>query len=146
MPRGTMHAPKEPSQRRRTNAPAHGEIVATRDGEIRGLELVELTGRPTWSAETLGWYDRWRKMPQAIHFEETDWGRLAMLAPIVEAYYRRPSAAALGEIRMSEERLGATLVDRQRARIRIDDAQGEDAQILSLVPDARADLRRRMAQ
>jgi hypothetical protein len=84
-------------------------------------------------------------MPQAALFEATDWGRLAMLAPIVEAYYRRPSAAALGEIRMSEERLGATIVDRLRARIRIDADEAEAAPVLSMVK-ARDDLRRRLAK
>ncbi|MEV4281364.1 hypothetical protein [Actinoplanes xinjiangensis] len=79
--------PKPDEQRRRRNAPAHGETIRNR---------------------------------QAAVFEGTDWLRLATLAPIVEAYWRRPSAAELSEIRMNEERLGATVVDRMRIE---DDAE-----------------------
>lgn len=109
MARGTMHAPKPDDQRRRRNAPTHGETVLPRDGEVRGPELT--AGRP-FGPETVAWFDTWRRSPQAAVFEATDWLRLATLAPIVDAYWRRPSAAALSEIRMNEERLGATVADR----------------------------------
>jgi hypothetical protein len=41
MARGTMHAPKPDEQRRRRNAPTHGETVLPRDEEVRGPELAE---------------------------------------------------------------------------------------------------------
>lgn len=109
-----MHAPKLDGARRRTNAPTHGEQVFTADDEVRGPELAGQYG-----PEALASHSTWRRSPQAQLFEETDWSRLALLAPIVGGYFRRPSAAALSEIRMNEERLGATVVDRVRARIRI---------------------------
>lgn len=142
MARGTLHSPKPDDARRRRNAPAHGETVLPRDGEIRGPALAELTSRP-FGEDTLAWFDDWRRSPQAAVFELTDWRRLAMLAPIVEAYLRRPSAAALSEIRMNEERLGATVVDRMRARMRIEDADGAPAPVVRLV-DARKSLRDRL--
>ncbi|MGC5319302.1 hypothetical protein ACPXB5_11250 [Micromonospora arida] len=123
MARGTMHAPKPDEARRRRTAPQHGETVVTRDEEVRGPELGGAYGE-----DTREWWEEWRRSPQAALFERTDWSRLKMLARIVDAYFRRPSAAALGEIRMSEERLGATVVDRMRARIRIaDDAPADDS-------------------
>lgn len=115
MARGTMHAPKPEGQRRRTNTPTHGENVVTDDGALRGPALSG-----DFSPETKAWHETWRRSPQAALFEATDWGRLALLAPIVDSYFRRPSAAALSEIRLNEERLGATVVDRMRARIRIE--------------------------
>lgn len=72
-----------------------------------------------------------------------DWARLGLLAAIVESYSRKPSAAALSEIRMNEERLGATFVDRMRARMHIEAEDGDDAPVVSLV-DARADLAARL--
>lgn len=142
MGRGTMHAPKPDDQRRRRNAPTHGETVLPRDGEIRGPELTALTSR-TFSEDTLAWFDDWRQSPQAAVFELTDWRRLALLAPIVESYLRRPSAAALSEIRMNEERLGATVVDRMRARMRIEEIDETPAPVLRLA-DARKGLRDRL--
>lgn len=115
MARGTLHSPKPEGQRRRRNAPAHAETILPRDDEVRGQELAELTAGRAFGPETVAWFETWRRSPQAAVFEATDWLRLATLAPIVDAYWRRPSAAALSEIRMNEERLGATVVDRMRA-------------------------------
>lgn len=145
MARGTMHAPKPDEQRRRRNAPTHGETVLPRDGETRGPALDELVPGRGFGPETTAWFDDWRRSPQAAVFELTDWRRLATLAPIVEAYWRRPSAAALSEIRMNEERLGATVVDRMRARMRIEDAdEAPTALVVSLVT-RRKGLRDRLA-
>jgi hypothetical protein len=144
-----MHAPKPDDQRRRTNAPTHGATVLTRDGETRGPELVELTGRADWPPHVTAWFDRWRSSPMAAVFEDTDWSRLGLLAWCVDALAVAPSGALLAEIRMNEERLGATFTDRQRARMTIQEPaeiEGETAPVLSIVPKTRDDLRRRLAQ
>ncbi len=149
MARGTMHPSKDASARRRRNAPTHDSTLLPRDGKVRGPEIAEATGRDDWSPGLLSWWKTWREAPQAAVFEATDWSRLALLAPIVEGYLRRPSAAALSEIRMNEERLGATVVDRMRARMTIeaaDDEDGEDAPVVRLVSsreDAKARLQGR---
>jgi hypothetical protein len=54
-----------------------------------------------------------------VVFTATDWQRLHMLAPLVEQYFAEPKQALLAEIRLNEQLLGATVVDRQRARMRI---------------------------
>lgn len=135
MARGTMHAPKPGAARR--NPPTHGEVVLQDDGQRRGPALSG-----AYSAETLSWYETWRTAPQAALFLATDWSRLVLLAPIVDAYFRRPSAAALSEIRMNEERLGATVVDRMRARIRVEsgDADGPTLAPVSPIRRAREDV------
>lgn len=53
-------------------------------------------------------------------FTVTDWQRLAMLAELVEAFFSSPSAALMAEIRLNEERLGATPTDRLRLGYRTD--------------------------
>ena len=130
MARGTLHAPKGEGRRRR-NAPTHGEKVVVDDGLVRGPELAGEYG-----PETRAWYETWRRSPQAALFEATDWQRLTLLAAIVDRYFQRPSAAALSEVRMNEERLGATVVDRMRARIVVDRevevVQDEPAGVTSL--------------
>lgn len=138
MARGTMTPSKPEGQRRRRNQPTHGDQVVTPDAVVRGPELIG-----SYEPETIEWYMTWRTSPQAQLFEDTDWQRLLMLAKIVDAYMKRPSAAALGEIRMSEERLGATVVDRMRARIKIDRAPDNDTPA-EVVPIATA--RRKAAQ
>jgi hypothetical protein len=123
MARGTLHASKDPEQRRRRNAPTHGDIVLTRDGELRGPSIEDATGRNDWLLGTRKWWQTWREAPQAQVFEATDWQRLAMLASLVDAFQLDPRAAALSEIRLNEERLGATVIDRVRARMRIEEAE-----------------------
>jgi hypothetical protein len=149
MARGTLHSPKPEGQKRRRNSPTHGETMLVRDDEVRGPSLEEATGvaAESWLPQVVTWWETWRNAPQAQVFEATDWGRLAMLAPIVQAYWKRPSAAALSEIRMNEERLGATVVDRMRARLRIeeDDVEGEDAQVVRLV-SSRDDVTARLRE
>jgi len=81
--------------------------------------LKKLAKRSTYSAATLMWWDTWAHSEQARFFSPTDWLRLQMLAPLVEAYFRRPGHNALAEIRQNESLLGATIVDRMRLRMRI---------------------------
>lgn len=123
MARGTAHAPKPDGQRRRRNAPATGERVFERTGAVHGPELAAATFRTDWPEAVRAWWETWRRQPQAASFEGTDWQRLADLAPLRvmlldDTLSPGERTKILGEIRMNEERLGATFTDRQRARIR----------------------------
>lgn len=125
MARGTMHAAKPDDQRRRRNKPAHDTNVYTDEGVAYGPTLESLTGR-SWRDEVEAWFEDWRHMPQARDFERMDWRRLALIAPLVEKMIDNPGAAAMSEIRMNEERLGATVTDRMRARMSIQRDSDED--------------------
>lgn len=133
MARGTMHSQKPEGQRRRRNKPTHDTTVYTDEGKVYGPSLEELTGR-SWRAEVEAWFEDWRHMPQARDFERTDWRRLALIAPLVEKMIDNPGAAAMSEIRMNEERLGATVTDRMRARMKItrDDDEGDEPGLASV--------------
>jgi hypothetical protein len=110
--------PNQQHQRERdTRRRQADSVTVTRDDVVRGPEL-----RPGYGPETLAWYQTWRTSPQAQLFEATDWSRLALLAPIVDAHWSRATPSALAEIRLNEERLGATYVDRLRARMKIEAA------------------------
>lgn len=131
MARGTAHAPKPDGQRRRRNAPATGERVFERTGAVHGPDITDATFRVDWPEPVRAWWETWRRAPQAAAFEATDWQRLAFLAPLVEslangACSTNEQIKLLSEIRMNEERLGATFTDRQRARIRFTDADPSD--------------------
>lgn len=67
---------------------------------------------------TLEWWDTWVTSPQAGQFMATDWLRLKMLVPLIDAYFKSPSPSRMAEVRMNEQRLGATPEDRQRLRWR----------------------------
>jgi hypothetical protein len=129
---GRGPVPKAQHQRERdTKRRQADSVTVSDDGVLRGPELVG-----AYSASTFDWYETWRTAPQAALFEATDWQRLQMMAPLVDTYFRAPSTAALAEIRLNEERLGATYVDRQRAKIRIQDRDAEGAAVLHIVTPA----------
>lgn len=129
--------PKEQHQRERDTRRrvTDRQILLTDDGETRGPSIEEATGRADWSPQALAYWETWRASPQAQAFAATDWQRLAMLVPLVETYWQYGGKEILGEIRLNEAALGATLTDRQRLRMRIEAA--EAAPVLSIVPGQR---------
>jgi hypothetical protein len=138
---GTGPAPKPDSQRRRRNTPTHGpERVVEPDGETRGPALVG-----EWPDLVHEWHETWRRSPQAALFEDTDWTRLQMIAPLVKRAFEG-SIAAMTEVRMSESLLGATMTDRLKARVRVDrpDDGDETGATLHALPSAREDLAARL--
>ncbi|MFE0151397.1 hypothetical protein ACFWY5_29920 [Nonomuraea sp. NPDC059007] len=58
-----------------------------------------------------------------------------MLAPLVEAYWEEPKPSILAEIRLNEERLGATIRDRQALRMNITNEPGPKAGEVPTLPD-----------
>lgn len=69
---------------------------------------------------TRTWWRTWVESEQSQHFTATDWQRLLMLVPLVDAYWREPSKDLLGEIRLNESKLGATAEDRMRLRWKLE--------------------------
>lgn len=126
--------PKDPSKRQRRNKPPELEELPRRfDGEVPRLQRRPGGGR--WLPTTRRWYDTWATSPQAAGFGSTDWSRVQMLASLVDAYWREvakdePSSTVmvrlLGEIRLNEAKLGATVEDRNRLRWKLPEAHDDE--------------------
>lgn len=119
---GRGPTPQTHRQRERDTRRRASELAKVKDdGELRGpdfpLDIVR-TPHPA----TLEWWDTWRGAPQAQLFVSTDWQTLKRAARLQDDVMSSPrvSAAAVSELRLIEERLGATYADRLRARIAID--------------------------
>lgn len=139
---GRGPAPKPADQRRHRIKDPIPTTNLVDDKALLGPSLEKLTGRKTWPNQVQAWYRIWRQSPQAKSFIDTDWQRLGMVAYLFEQYLLEPKSTILSEIRLNEERLGATVVDRQRARMQVEPQ--EKAQVLSIVPGSSA--RDRIAQ
>jgi hypothetical protein len=132
---GNGPAPSE--SRRRRNADTYAD-VRTRlvvDEELRGPELRGgPDARSKWRTRTREWWDTWRRSPQACVFLDTDWERLRMIAVLVDQYWARPHHLIMAEIRLNESLLGATHVDRLKARMKVESAQpeGDASQVTAL--------------
>ncbi len=111
------YGPPPSENRRRRNADRYeGQEVEVDPARV--TEAPPLPGRH--SAAVKRWYETWCSSPQAQAFTVTDWQRLHMLAPLVGLYFRSPDKALMAEIRLNESLLGATHVDRLRARIKLE--------------------------
>jgi len=134
--------PKEQHQRERDTKRrvTSKEATVFDDGEVRGPTIRQATGRNDWSARATTYWETWRTSPQAQLFTATDWQRLAMLVPLVEQYWNDPipDRGVLAELRLNEERLGATVADRQRLRVKVEEADA--APVLSIAGDSDEDL------
>lgn len=112
--------PKASHQRERDTARRQaGAQVLQRDDVVRGPELPAYIVDP--HPATVEWWQVWRTSPNAAIFEATDWEVLKRAALLQDATFKaaKPSAAAISELRLLEERLGATVADRQRLRLSI---------------------------
>lgn len=124
------NGPAPSPQRRRRNADTYSDVqtkVQATSDELRGPSLYEATCSQSvdWPPQVRAlverWWMTWRRSPLAESFLATDWGRLGMLAPLVASYYTQPNFAKMAEIRQSESLLGATHVDRLKARIKVEE-------------------------
>src|SRR5438445_185781 len=106
---GNGPAPTE--RRRRQNKDVYSDVqvkVPAANSKLRGPTLLQATGglSPLWDDDVrllvTKWWDTWRRSPLAETFLETDWSRLAMLAPLVASYFARPHYTKLAEIRQNE--------------------------------------------
>lgn len=96
-------------------------------------EMPPYTGAPDaetdeeldWLPETIDWWNTWAASEQASVMLPTDWQRLKMLLPLVDQYFSVPAKDLMSEIRLNEEKLGATLVDRRRLGMKVT-AKAED--------------------
>lgn len=118
-------APKATHQRERDTKRRITDraITVSRTGPVEIPTLEAATGRSDWSVQARTYWQTWTEAPQADAFEATDWQRLAMLVPLVEDYWTLGAdKGLLAEIRLNEERLGATIADRMRLRMKIEAA------------------------
>ncbi len=85
-----------------------------------------------YDRRTRHWYSVWASSPQAVRFLATDWQRLAMLAPVVDRFWRTHDKTLLAEIRLNEASLGATITDRQRLHWEIEANPPPESKMLQL--------------
>lgn len=116
--------PKEDPARRNK----HTVFTLTRrnDGKLIGPELPK---SKAWHPETKEWWDMWRRSAIAPLLEESDWNALRRTAVLHSEFWfgtlpptQMVSFAA--EIRRVESMYGATVEDRLKLRMKINDPEG----------------------
>ncbi|MFM9464129.1 hypothetical protein ACKI1K_14930 [Streptomyces scabiei] len=82
----------------------------------RGLGITTAGGKRFWRT--------WSTSPQTQGWTETDWTELEITTKLVDEFYRGELKLA-SEIRMRVAKWGATVEDRSRLRMKIDDESEE---------------------
>lgn len=139
LPRSQHQRPRDTRRRQA------GTVELTADEITRGPALPASIADP--HPETVEWWDTWRRSPQAQVFAETDWAGLKRAALLHDQVWKspKPSAAAVTELRLIEERYGATYVDRLRAKMHIASEGTGSAEVLHLRPVRNDSIRDRLA-
>lgn len=110
-----------------TEAPARRNETGAKSVGAPPTKYPPLPGAANYLPQTIAWYEGLATSPQASLFAATDWMRIHMLAPLVDLYWQNPSKDLMAEIRQNESKLGVTLEDRQRLRIKIDAPKDPEA-------------------
>jgi hypothetical protein len=142
---GRGPAPKDPNKRARVNKdpvalrvitaspvpqPALPDVSIEVDGE-----LVEFA----WPGRTREWWQMWAESPLSSDFTATDWSELLDTAMLHARFWRGDHKVA-AELRLRTAKYGATPED--RARLRIQFAQADEADEKRVAPRNRARERR----
>lgn len=85
------------------------------DDEVRGPELPDSF---EWPAQTVTWWDTWRRSAQASTFTDTDWSFLVDTA-VMHAEFWLGNRALAAELRLRVAKFGATPEDRMRLRLSV---------------------------
>lgn len=109
------------------------------DSEVRGPELPD---EFAWSTRTRNWWETWRRSPQAQSMTPTDWEFMLETAALHHEFWEGNTGIA-AELRLRVAKFGATMEDRMRLRLQIEnDADG--AAPTPVRRDSSADRRRRL--
>lgn len=129
--------PKDPAQRARRNKDAGQSFVLASDGSLVGPELPS---DREWGQATRDFYNTWRRSPQARAFEDTDWLDLTLCAVMYEKIYysSKPSSMMIGELRQHLSKLGSTIEDRQKLRMKIEHGDKHIPDDVSSITDFRS--------
>lgn len=111
--------PKENAQRRNKHEHAQSLSSSTTEGRALppGLGIKTAGAKRFWKT--------WATSPQAGKWIETDWAELEITTKLVDTFYQGDTKVA-GEIRQRVSKWGATVEDRARLRMSVEDDQDQD--------------------
>ncbi|MFC4501739.1 MULTISPECIES: hypothetical protein [Streptomyces] len=111
-------APKPNAARRNVHEHAQELGADTQPGR----ELPRVLGITTGGAKRF--WKTWSQSPQSASWVETDWAELEITTKLVDEFFKGDTKVA-GEIRQRVAKWGATVEDRNRLRMKIEDPEDE---------------------
>lgn len=120
---------KQPEQRGggATSAVDDPRYISVAKGQTmrHGIPIPEAS--PNWLPVSRSWYNSLRYSGQSAFYEASDWTTAVCAAQAYDIFLRTYNASTLAVFERLSARLGATISDRARARIVLDEPEHADA-------------------
>jgi hypothetical protein len=102
-------------------------FIAVERGRSRreGIPIPEAD--PAWMPEAQSWFRALKLSGQSEFYEASDWATAVAAARAFDIAIRTHNASWFTNFTRLSERLGVTVVDRQRARIELEEPEPQDA-------------------
>jgi len=81
---------------------------------------------PKWKPKARSWFNSLKLSGQSVFFEPSDWATAVAAADAYDVFLRTSNASILAQFTRLSERLGATVADRKRARIELEEPEPDD--------------------
>jgi hypothetical protein len=124
-----MPAPrKRPSERTGTGS-GHADdprFIKVAQGTSTGAGHPIPEADPGWKPKARSWYNSLKRSGQSEFFEPSDWATAVAAADAYDVFLRTHNASILAQFTRLSERLGATIADRKRTRIELEEPALED--------------------
>lgn len=124
-----MPAPrKRPSDRTGTGTGRGDDprFIKVAQGTSNGSEHPIPEADQSWKPKARSWYNSLKLSGQSEFFEPSDWATAVAAADAYDVFLRTHNASILAQFTRLSERLGATIADRQRTRINLEEPAPED--------------------
>ena len=95
-------------------------------GQSQGAEHPIPQADSSWRPKARSWYNSLKLSGQSEFFEPSDWATAVAAADAYDVFLRTHNASILAQFTRLSERLGATITDRQRNRIQLEEPAPDD--------------------
>jgi hypothetical protein len=101
--------------------------IAVAKGQSRRGDIPIPNADPEWMPLARSWFNSLKLSGQSDFYEASDWATAVAAAKAYDIFLRTYNASILASFVRLSERLGATITDRKRSRIELDDPEPADA-------------------
>jgi hypothetical protein len=124
-----LPAPRKRPRERTGTGSGRGDdprFIKVAQGQSQGAEHPIPQADSTWRPKARSWYNSLKLSGQSEFFEPSDWATAVAAADAYDVFLRTHNASILAQFTRLSERLGATITDRQRNRIQLEEPAPED--------------------
>ena len=102
-------------------------FIKAEEGKRKRGDWPIPTASPNWMPEARSWFNSLALSGQSEFYEASDWATAVAAARALDIFLRTYNASIFASFVRLSERLGVTIVDRQKSRIILSEPEPQDA-------------------